>query len=331
VKARGRNGQVKRMSNAVSCNGKEHELLIQMGECSVAILPRLGGKISSIRVKDQELLQTPLIYYAPRSKTMPFESSDASGWDECLPAVTACKVQTAHGAVEVPDHGDLWRVPWQTLAKTENSLTMRGECFTLPLVLKRRLAVTETGHGYLIQSDYTLTNTGSFEVPWLWSAHPGFLAQVGDTLQLPQSIQSLRIEWTRHHRLDTSSGEAAWPLAALSDGAKTDLRVTPKQNSGVGDKLFAGPLSASENWAVLERPSVGVRLRISFDAARTPYLGLWICQDGFPECEGERQHCVALEPTTAPVDSLSIPGPWSRTLAPGESIDWPMTVAIERL
>ena len=67
----------------------------------------------------------------------------------------------------------------------------------------------------------------------------------------------------------------------------------------------------------LTRPKAGVRLRVSFDAAKTPYLGLWICQDGYPEGSVPQQHCVAMEPTTAPVDTLAITGPWSRTLAPG--------------
>jgi hypothetical protein len=38
-----------------------------------------------------------------------------------------------------------------------------------------------------------------------------------------------------------------------------------------------------------------------------------------------------MEPTTAPVDSLAITGPWSRTLAAGASFTWPMTLDLELL
>jgi len=46
---------------------EEENVLIQAGNCSVAFLPRLGGKIASIRVGDNELLQAPLAPYGPRT------------------------------------------------------------------------------------------------------------------------------------------------------------------------------------------------------------------------------------------------------------------------
>ena len=309
----------------------EENVLIRAGGCALTILPKLGGKIASIRVKERELLQAPLAPYGPRTRTMSFDAGDASGWDECLPSVAACTVETAQGPAAVPDHGDLWRVAWQEIAKSANSATFRGECFSLPLVLERTITLTPTDKGYRIHADYKVTNTSARETPWAWSAHPGYAAEEGDILSLPDSIKALRIEWTRNDRLDKSNGTAAWPIAKLTTGGETDLRVSTKAHSGVGDKLFVGPLAAKENWVALERPKAGVRLRVSFDAAATPYLGLWICQDGYPEGDGIKQHCVAMEPTTAPVDSLAITGPWSRTLAPGESYFWPMTLDLELL
>jgi galactose mutarotase-like enzyme len=310
---------------------QKENVLIQAGECKISILPQFGGKIASILVRGHELLQTPLAPYAPRTKTMSFAVGDASGWDECLPTVSGGTVQTVNGPVEVPDHGDLWRVEWKTLASDDQSITLRGECFSLPLVLERKLTLTQTEKGYRIHTDYKVTNTGTTETPWSWSAHPGYAAEEGDKLELPNSIKGLRIEWTRNDRLDKSTGTAAWPIAKLAAGGETDLSVSAAEHSGVGDKLFAGPLQATENWISLERRKAGLRLRVSFDATKTPYLGLWICQDGYPEGDGPQQHCVAMEPCTAPVDSLAITGPWSRTLAPGESYLWPMTVDVENI
>jgi len=304
---------------------------MQIGDCVVTVLPQFGGKVSSILVRGHELLQTPLLPYGPRTRTMSFDEGDASGWDECLPSVSGCAVQTVNGPATVPDHGDLWRVEWQVLKCDNGSLTLRGECFSLPLALVRTITLTQTAKGYRIHADYQLTNTSDKETPWAWSAHPGYTAEEGDTLSLPDSIHALRIEWTRNNRLDKSNGTAAWPIAKLTGGGETDLRVSTEAHSGVGDKLFAGPLAEAENWVTLTRPKAGVRLRVSFDAAKTPYLGLWICQDGYPEGDRVQQHCVAMEPTTAPVDSLAITGPWSRTLAAGASYSWPMTLDLELL
>ena len=72
----------------------EENVLIQAGACSLIIMPQLGGKIASIRIQDQELLQAPLSPPANRTRTMSFDAGDASGWDECLPSVAACSVST---------------------------------------------------------------------------------------------------------------------------------------------------------------------------------------------------------------------------------------------
>jgi galactose mutarotase-like enzyme len=296
------------------------------------MLPQFGGKISSILVRGMELLQAPLLPIGPRTQTMSFDAGDASGWDECLPSVSGCTVTLANGSTaEIPDHGDLWRVPWQVLHSSNGSVSMCGECFSLPLKLHRTITLTQTEKGYRLQADYKVTNTCATETPWAWSAHPGYLAEEGDRLELPESIQSLRLEWSRNNRLGKGGDTVRWPLAQLTARGESDLRVSTEAHSGVGDKLFAGPLIAKENWCSLTRPKAGVRLRIGFDAAATPFLGLWICQDGYPEGDGAKQHCVAMEPTTAPVDSLAITGPWSRVLAAGESYFWPMTVDIELL
>src|SRR5580698_824572 len=94
--------------------GEKENVVMRAGDCAVTVLPALGGKIASIRVGERELLQAPLVPYAPRTRTMSFDASDASGWDECLPSVAACSVETAAGAAAIPDHGDLWRVEWKS-------------------------------------------------------------------------------------------------------------------------------------------------------------------------------------------------------------------------
>jgi galactose mutarotase-like enzyme len=311
---------------------KIENVLIQAGGCAVTVLPRFGGKIASIRIGDRELLQQPLAAIEPRSRRMPFDESDASGWDECLPSVAACRVETEFGEAEIPDHGDLWRVEWQPMINKAHSVTYRAECFSLPLRLERTLTLTAMAIGWSLSLDYSITNLSSDErVPWSWAAHPLFAVEQGDRIVLPAPIKSLRLEGSGGGRLGKGGDTVAWPIAVLANGNGADLSVADKPDSGIGDKLFAGPLSESENWCALERPSAGLRIRVSFDAVATPYLGLWICYGGWPERPGPKQVCVALEPATAPVDSLAVTGPWSRVLEPGDCFSWPMDVQIERI
>lgn len=322
---------------------EKENVVIRAGDCSVTILPSLGGKIASIRIGEKELLQSPLAPYGPRTRTMSFDAADASGWDECLPSVAACSVETEAGVAAVPDHGDLWRVQWKSkdqgsgnrdrlgLDGSEDSVTLRGECFSLPLALERTLTLTETARSWKLQLDYTLSNTGGFPAPWSWAAHPLFVAEAGDRIVLPASIEKMRLEGSGGGRLGKGGDTVGWPVATLADGSRSDMSLAQAPQSGIGDKLFAGPLKARENWCALERPGAGVAIRVRFDTAANPYLGLWICYGGWPERPGPKQVCVAMEPATAPVDSLALPGPWSRVLPAGETFTWAMTVEIESI
>jgi len=321
---------------------KAENVIIQAGAFSATVLPELGGKIGSIRIGDEELLQAPLAPYGPRTRTMSFDTGDASGWDECLPSVAGCEIVTATGEiVSVPDHGDLWRVAWTEVREQgsgnrdqesdRRSITLRAECFSLPLELQRTMTLTESEQGWQLRLDYTLTNKGAKATPWAWSVHPGFAAESGDRVILPGSITTLTLEGSGGGRLGQNGDLVNWPIATTISGEQTDLSIGHAPETCYGDKLFAGPLTSSENWCVLERPRAGVRIRMRFDAAEMPYLGLWICYGGWPDRAGTKQNCVAIEPTTAPVDSLAIAGPWSRTLAAGASYKWTLFTDFERL
>jgi galactose mutarotase-like enzyme len=315
-------------------------VLICGGECTVRVLPRFGGKIASIRIGERELLQQPLAPISPRTQRMAFDEGDASGWDECLPSVAECRVKTAAGVADIPDHGDLWRVEWEKVGTANRepgvpsngaSLALVGECFSLPLELERRIELKEETNGWRLLLNYKLRNAGAYPVPWSWAAHPLFAVDEGDRIVLPESVRSLRLEGSGGNRLGTGGDAVDWPIAELASGGTTDLSVAKVADSGIGDKFFTRKLGESENWCALERQSAGVRIKVKFDPIATPYLGLWICYGGWPERPGSKQVCVAMEPSTAPVDSLAATGPWSRELTPGESFSWPMEVEIERI
>jgi galactose mutarotase-like enzyme len=313
--------------------GLENEnVVLRAGDLSLTLLPHLGGKIASIKIGDNELLQAPLLHYASRTQTMAFDESDASGWDECLPSVAPCSVLLADGStVQIPDHGDLWRVQWHSMVNRADSVTYRGDCFSLPLRLERTVRLSESARGFELGLDYSVTNLAMEPTPWSWAAHPLFAVDPGDRIVLPDSIKSLRLEGSGGNRLGNGGDSVSWPTAKLTAGGETDLSLAQSIDSGVGDKLFAGPLNKSENWCALERLNAGVRIKIGIDPADTPYFGLWICYGGWPDQPGKKQMCAALEPATAPVDSLAETGPWSRVLPPGDCFSWSMTVEFESI
>ena len=79
---------------------------------------------------------------------MSFDQSDASGWDECLPSVAGCTVQTANGpASSSRSRRPLARCLAGARHCANGSITMRGECFSLPLELLRTVTLTRTDKG----------------------------------------------------------------------------------------------------------------------------------------------------------------------------------------
>lgn len=306
---------------------REEHIRIGLEEFLVTILPAAGGKIASIRWHECEMLQQPLTDNFRRSRTMPFDASDASGWDECLPSVAPCELTTAQGVVTVPDHGDLWRISWETLHATASTCTLRAQCFSLPLELVRTAAVEPIDAGFRIRLEYRLRNLGKIPVPWAWSAHPLLAVDPGDRILLPESVHSVAVEASLTGRL--SGPVMKWPIAHLSAGA-TDLSIAQAPGSQIGDKLFAGPLNERESWCALERFSAGLRIRVSFDPAIAPFLGVWLCHGGWPPRPGPKQMCVALEPSTSPVDSLASAGKWQRVLEPHAVSSWTMTADFQQ-
>jgi galactose mutarotase-like enzyme len=312
--------------------GVEENVVIGAGDCTVILMPALGGKIASLRIGAEELLQTPLKPLAPRTQTMDFAESDASGWDECLPSVAGCTVETEAGPATIPDHGDLWRVPWHVLQASQDSATLRANCFSLPLQLTRSLILTEAASGWRLEFLYSLTNLGAYRVPWAWSAHPLFAVDAGDRIVLPDGIQTLRLEGSNGNRIGGGGDSVSWPVTPSKDNGNTNLSLVSSIDSGIGDKLSAGPFGpAQPAWCALERNRIGLRLTVRFEPSLTPYLGLWLCYGGWPDEPGAKQFCVAPEPATAPVDSLQQAGPWSLLLDPGETVNWPMELLIDRI
>ena len=197
------------------------------------MLPHLGGKIASIVVDGQELLQSPLAPPAPRTRTISFDAGDASGWDECLPSVAECDVATDAGSAHVPDHGDLWRVAWEKQGSENRdpgsdgqSVTLRGECFSLParvgaLVDGLRKSRAAGGSIWITADQYRRSTR---------FRGPGPPTRF--SLSRPATASFCRSRFVRYGSRDQADNAwaraattVAWPIAQLAGGGQTDLSV----------------------------------------------------------------------------------------------------------
>jgi len=145
-------------------------------------------------------------------------------------------------------------------------------------ILPWRLRRTLLGRGSGLRFEYQLWNRGRALLLAYWCAYPLFRFEPGMEVGVP-------------------GGEE---LAALPEGASRKLR------------LAAGSLgSVRLGW-----PSLGRAVRLGWDPALLPYVGVWACNGGLG---GYRQ--LAVEPATGGGDHPNLETPPPR-LRPGQSLSW---------
>lgn len=308
-------------------------ITIENLQLRLEVYPQWGAKIGSMVTisGNHELLQQPLQRYAARTWTMPFEEGEASGYDECIPTVSACEIYTSadasfpsNEALSIPDHGDFWRLRFEVIEADETQVTMEATGFSIPLRLRK--SITLDANRVILK--YRLTNVGNAEMQYLWSAHPAFAVDAGDRIELPAVTENILVQGSRDDRLGPEGSRHSWPLTTTSSDDAVDLSLVGAAEAQIADKLFT--LAAPEGWCALNRLKIGRRVEMKFEPQQAPYLGLWLCYGGWPEDKTAKQYCVALEPCTAPTDSLAsaIGQGLGRRLAPKAFDEWRVELRI---
>jgi hypothetical protein len=268
---------------------------LKNGAITARFLPEIGGKMISL-VRDASghefLLQPhdPARGYRRSSWGAGFESSDTSGFDECVPTVSACRYPNgAFGGQPLPDHGELWSSGWEYRLEGD-FLVLSARGIRLPYEMTKRIALRDDA----VVLRYQIRNLSALPLKYLWSSHPLLSVEAGARVILPKEVRNVLVNWSRHHRLGKLGERVPWP-------GPQRLDVIGDTGRGIADKLFATDLS--EGWCGFYKPMVDESITFHFDPGRISHLGIWICQGGWPE-NGTGHFTVALEPCNGYPDSL---------------------------
>lgn len=259
---------------------------------SVTVLPEHGARIVSLVYlpTGRELLWSPddLTVLPTPMYAMPYADHPAVGIDECVPTIWA----DTFAGIPLPDHGEVWSVPWGVNATNDLIETSVGLRRT-PFLFRRRLSLTEPA---TVRLDYTLTNHRDRPHPALWALHPLMRWRPGMRITLPPSVTTLEVgSVDGTSPLTPYTPDASWPTYRGLDLAQAQLNT---DGAPASTKLYAGPLT--EGWAVLEDPANGFSARFDYPPDLCRYLGLWLNRGEW----GGYTH-VALEPATGITEFLS--------------------------
>lgn len=271
----------------------------------------------------REFLLQPQRPYRPAAYRSNFADYDTSGFDECCPTVSECQYPAGKFAgATMPDHGDLWSMAWEYNVRY-GELLFEAKGKSLPYIFRKRARL----EGNAIVLRYEIASIGSQEFAFLWSAHPLFAVEPGCRIVLPDEVSRLFVNWSHDGRLGEFGDSCGWPIACTRKGVEVDLAQVASANARTAEKLFTSRLSKGR--CAILYPGGDESIALHFDPLRVPYLGLWICQGGWPSPENGH-FTVALEPCNGRPDSLreAIQRNECDVLKPGQKKSWEIRIEV---
>ncbi len=258
---------------------------VRGGGLTAAFAPGRGAKIVSLHDGIREWLAQPAAGAAPPAPGTPFVEAEMAGWDECAPSIVACTV----GGRDIPDHGSLWDAEFASSGATA---TYHGAGFSFSRT------VEAAPEGLVLR--YRARSDGT-AAPFLWAAHPQFVAPPGTSVRLPVPDPVVFDVLAPVPRETRWSGETA-TIDTVPVGGCRKIYLDPAVRIGAAELVHPDGRVLSLEWS-----------------QEAPYLGVWFDRGAF-----SREPVIALEPSTGYYDSLAIAVASDRVsvLEPGRTLEW---------
>ncbi len=146
---------------------------MQSDQIRVEVIPEAGAKIVSLYDK-----QAGIEWLVQPEHSNPFRVFDygteynpnqCGGWDEMFPTILACPYPAPGPwqGFELPDHGEVWMMPWQDAGTSDDAIRLSVEGRALPYRLSRNLSFSSER---TVRLEYLLKNLEMN--PWHICGHP---------------------------------------------------------------------------------------------------------------------------------------------------------------
>jgi galactose mutarotase-like enzyme len=292
----------------------------------VVVIPTLGAKLVSLFDKRngyEWLAGSGTRPIKPLDYGAAFEKQDMSGWDEMFPTISACAYPgpgPAHG-VALPDHGEVWALPWMLESTADGRLRLSVAGRALPYRLTRTMAFAAAD---TLALHYELVNLGQEALPYIWAAHPQFACDDGAQIVLPPQVTEVCNVLPPAWGWGEPEALYGWPQATGVDGQPHRIDHAGGPELRRARKFYVLPDKRIGS-AALVRQRTGDWLRMDWEPDAAPYFGLWVDEGAL-----HHQAVAAPEPATGFYDSLALAYTKQqvRVLTGGQSTSWTLTVQL---
>lgn len=234
------------------------------------------------------------------------------GWNTLCPNAGAPR--SVHGAPQ-RFHGEAVNARWEVLARTGQSLRLRLELFSVPVVIERDIDV-DNGSVAILDRVCNLSDV-PLEIDYV--SHPAF---GGAFLDGVVSVDTNARAYTADPETDGASIPAGMTVS-WTDAGLAALPADPQLAFGWLSEFDGRP------WAAITNHDLGLSVRIAWDSSHLPFAWFWqelSWSDGFPWYR--RARAFAIEPSST---VTSGPGrAKTLALAPHEALTLPITIAITK-
>ncbi|MEG2381660.1 MAG: DUF4432 family protein, partial [Oscillospiraceae bacterium] len=272
-------------------------IVLESDELSVRVIPKLGGKISSIFYKPTEaemLFQNKQdIYEIPKCGS-DFSKFDASGFDDAFPNIDKEKFFLNDREVDYPDHGEVWTMPL-SYTEIKDGISLLGYGKVLPYKFKKTISIKCDE----VNLAYTIENIGDYEFPCFWTMHCLLNCTEDMEIFFPPETETVMVVQDSE-RLGTAKTLHSYPLTKTMKGESYFLNRVQSKKSKTMEKYYVKGKIKNGVCGVYY-PKSETRIWFRYDANALPYLGFWVTCGGF-----RGDYNCALEPTNGYYDMVSI-------------------------
>jgi galactose mutarotase-like enzyme len=215
-------------------------LLLTSPSWQLEVRPERGGRITSLRLGGEELLEQGIGIDDPDAAD--FVAGGAQGWDELVPNLEAVG--------SLPDHGEAWRVPWVVEEASDSSISMSCRGRAVPFELRRRIEV-----GRQVRVDYTYLNLGAEPHLAYWCGHPLFKFEDGMEIGVPGGEKLGALAWGASTKTFLTKGSIDRARLGWRSGAAIELGWDAGLTPYVGVWVCNGDLGGYRQIAI--EPATG--------------------------------------------------------------------------